>query len=202
MNAKLFWQTALMLLTGVIFLFYLVEPDLMLIRVGYGLLLIFFLPGYMILTAVFTTDLLGIPERIAYATSLSMATAALVGLVLNLIHWGLITVAWVSVLTAISLFFGALGFMRLMRIHVNVDADISAVAIGFRERLLILVAGVIVALALLLARSGAEQAPADRYTEFWMLPRPAEEAPVFELGIAIMSGSPSITAWCCARATT
>lgn len=172
-----------MLLTGVIFLFYLVGAELPIIRTGYSLLLIFFVPGYMILTAVFTTDLLGIPERIAYATALSMAITALGGLLLNLTHWGLQPLSWVALLTALSLFFGVIGFIRLQRVQIDIDADMAALSLKFHEGLFLLAAGAIVLLAVLFARFGAEQVPLESYTEFWMLPHSTEDERVLKLGI-------------------
>jgi uncharacterized membrane protein len=182
-NSKLVWQISLMLVNGVIFLLYLIGTELAGIRIGYSLILIFFLPGYMILTAVFTTDMLGVPERIAYAITLSIAVIALSGLLLNLTHWGLEPIAWVSTISALSLFFGVIGFVRLLRAEVDMDMDNSPVFIKFHEGLFMLIAGVIVVLALVFARIGAEQAPLESYTEFWMLPRVVDDAQAFDVGI-------------------
>lgn len=183
MNSKLFWQISLMLLNGIIFLVYLIGTELTVIRTAYSLILVFFLPGYMILTAVFTTDLLGVPERIAYAITLSMAVTALSGLLLNLTHWGLQPIAWVAAITALSLFFGVIGFVRLLNVRVDMDADTAVMFIKLDEILLVVFAGGIVVLALFLARTGAERVPLESYTEFWMLPRVADDRQVFELGI-------------------
>jgi len=164
------------------FLFYLVDVDLGILRVGYSLLLVFFLPGYMILTAVFTTDLLGIPERIAYAVAISIATTALSGLLLDTTHWGLQPVAWVSLLTVITLTASVVAFLRISYVKYNIDADMSAFSVNFDDLIIMGLAGVVVVLALLVARVGAERVPSDQYTEFWMVPQD-EAAPVMALGI-------------------
>lgn len=108
-------------LTAVASAFVLVWPlaDLPL-RAPIGLALVLFLPGYALVAALFPgRDGPGLPLRAALSVGLSLVTALLIGLVLNLSPWGLRLGAIVASLLVSTTAFVAVAYLRRARLPVE-----------------------------------------------------------------------------------
>jgi uncharacterized membrane protein len=80
-------------------------------RLGLSLLLLY-LPGYALTTALFPAWRLDGPERLLFSLALSLAVVVLSGLILNWTPWGLQTITWVIWLGAITLAAGGVALAR------------------------------------------------------------------------------------------
>src|SRR5438067_5670942 len=108
-SADIFVVAAITLVATVLAL--LVPPDIVFIRI-LTLPLVLVLPGYALTSALFPGRSLGVPERLVFSLSLSLAIAILGGLALNLTPWGLGTDSWAVLVASITLVACAVALIR------------------------------------------------------------------------------------------
>lgn len=90
------------------------------LRAPVGLALVLFLPGYALVAALFPgRDGPGLPLRAALSVGLSLVTALLIGIVLNLSPWGLRLGAIVASLLVSTSAFVAVAYLRRTRLPVE-----------------------------------------------------------------------------------
>ncbi len=134
--------------------------------------LVLLLPGYALTSALFVKQELGALERFIFSLGLSLPVVILGGLVLNLTPFGLRAGSWAVFLGSITM---CASIMALFRRHGRRGFTAGQPIIrwpGFnvgQARLLVL-AGLIVCGALVVAIIGAEQQPRPGFTQLWMLP--------------------------------
>ena len=92
---------------------FLIVPDAA--RVVFGLTLVFFIPGYAMVYALFKEDEIDGIERVALSVGLSICVVILDGLLLNFTPRGFTLDQIVISLSVISTVFTAIGYMRRRR---------------------------------------------------------------------------------------
>jgi uncharacterized membrane protein len=158
------------------------------LRAVAGIPLVLFAPGYAIISAIFPEPAAekpawlgprsrGVAERIALSLGLSLAIAALAGLVLNLTPWGLKASSWALVLGLMTI--GACAAALARRKSHRPSAAIR-VAVPPRQAALLGMAAAIVVVAGTVAWLGAERQSHAPYTQFWVVRLGAS---AFDIGI-------------------
>lgn len=151
-----------------------------LIRTVLGLLLVLFVPGYSLITALFPKkdDLSGI-ERFTLSFGLSIGVTPLIGLVLNYTPYGIRMFPVLISLSILTLFFCAVAFIRRRRINpenqFQVDftgffSSLRALGNNRKEKVL----SVILIISALLAMCStlyiiATPKEGEKFTEFYIL---------------------------------
>lgn len=149
-------------------------------RLFLAVCLAFFLPGFALTAAALPSNL-RIEERLTLSVGLSLALAALGGLLLNWTPWGLTAASWASFLVAVTLLGIAVALGRTRRrpaVRVR-GPSIRAVIV---HGLLFALAGSVLAASLMGARRGAEQQTQAGFTQLWLVPLD-ETREVARLGI-------------------
>jgi Protein of unknown function (DUF1616) len=153
--------------------------------------LVLFLPGYAIAALAFPPGTIGVAERGVYAVALSIAAAAVGGLVLQLAI-GLDRTSWAALLFVITAVCAAQG-VRLGR-YPRPQPPRRPWALPFVVAAFA-AAALVTALAIVSARDGVIEARAQsRFTDFWLAPsRPAgaEPATTFAVGLRNHEGGAS-----------
>ena len=164
-----------------VLLLILVHPSWM--RILLTLPLIFFLPGYGITALLFPHRVLDIPARLLLSVGLSLATTAFSGLILHLTPAGIQLQNPLLVMLISGS--GLLGLYFLVRDAVHTDSITNLTQIGFNARqvLLFVLAAVIAATAVMVARTPTSPNNLAGYTLFWVQPnnQPAK------LGVGVRS---------------
>jgi uncharacterized membrane protein len=144
------------------------------IRFAFGLPLMLILPGYA-LVAAFAGGALGIAERVVLVIGLSLGTAAVGGLLLNFLPWGLTPVSWALWFGLITLVGGIATLVRRRNATTVTGASVTGTSrdwtmgLNPKQAGLLGAAAVIAIAALLVARAGVED-QTSRFTQFYMLP--------------------------------
>jgi uncharacterized membrane protein len=164
------------------------------IRLVAAVPLVFFLPGTALAAA-----LLGDEEDrwvgAALSLGLSLAVAAIGGVVLNLSPWGLVAGSWAALLSVITLAGALAGFVRRDERtgHRGVpgrSADRWAAeqrspvrSGGVGGSAVLVTAGLLAAVALAVAQFGAAHAGRPAFTQLWMVPTSSPDGTVLRIGI-------------------
>jgi uncharacterized membrane protein len=137
--------------------------------------LLFVLPGYTLIEALFHQKLLNSTYRLVLSLGLSLTLAILGGLMLNVLPGGLQSLSWavfLGLLTTVFALFAAYLRRRVQGREVQVQG-----ARPQRQRLGLNISAYLVGLAItvailsvLYAVSGVEQQPHPGFTQLWMLP--------------------------------
>jgi uncharacterized membrane protein len=148
----------------------LVLPGLpVLVTVPATILLLLLLPGYALTLALFPARMLSHAEQVMFAVGLSVSSAILAGLVLNILPVGLTLSGWGALLGAIAV--GSLG-VAWLRLGTS-DRPLAIVRlprVPMAPVVMIAVAAVMVLGSLMIARMGEAAQPEDGFTQLWMIP--------------------------------
>jgi len=148
-----------------------------------GLLLVFVLPGYALVNAFFPGNDLEFAEIIALALGLSLAIAALGGLVLYWLPWKLQTHSWTVFLGSITIFASVVALLRHQRLEVRSPSFIKVkMSLSIKEGLFFVLAGIGVAIAFVLAYRGEVKQSNSDFTQLWILPSEEDDSTV-QIGI-------------------
>ncbi len=175
--------------------------DFLPVRLFFGVLLVFVLPGVAVVNALFAKRPLGGPERVILILAVSLGCTLAGALLLNLLVVGLQPVAWAGLSAAITLVFGVVHLARPGADRVAVagpPARVPGQRLGAQAALQIGAALVVAAGAVWLAHLGAQQSAAP-FTHLWLLPENAvAEAgmdggagQVFQVGFTNMESEPA-----------
>jgi hypothetical protein len=177
-NADLMIVIALAVAAGVVVL--LDGPALL--RSLLTLPLVFFLPGYALLAALFPADELETPARLLMGVALSLALVAVGGLVLHFSGLGLQSTSWLFVLVGISGAGCGVAWVRRRSLPVGLAGFHP---VGLTPVQLLLVAGALglAVAAVGIARSGVLAQPRAGFSELWMMP--ASSAPTRDPSVKI-----------------
>jgi uncharacterized membrane protein len=148
-----------------------VTPDNVAARI-LTLPLVLILPGYALISAVFPSRVLGIPERLLFSLSLSLVIVVLGGLVLNWTPFGLRASSWSVLLGGITLSASAVALLRRREQDINGSEwlRIKGIGLTFRQWLLLSLAVVITCGAIVVSMIGAARQPFPGFTQLWILP--------------------------------
>jgi uncharacterized membrane protein len=185
----------------------LLAPEIGVARAIVGLLLVLFVPGYALVAAAFPSGRLGMIERLLFSVGVSLAAAALAGLLLHWTALGLRPAAWAMVLGNLTLVANLVALIRRWRssripsAYTNgletgalvlespwpfADRDAKSRIAGMTliESGLLGLAVLLVVGALVIARDGAMQQRATGFTQLWVLPDNAAKEDSVRLGVS------------------
>lgn len=134
--------------------------------------LVFLLPGYALMSALFPGREFGMVERLLFSLGLSLACVILGGLLLNLTPWGLRAGSWALLLGSITLGACMVTLLRRRRQGISPPGWLRPGRIGLnvRQGLLLGLAVLIVCGAVAVSIIGAERQPYPGFTQLWVLP--------------------------------
>lgn len=161
------------------------------VRVMLGLPLVLVLPGYAVTAAMFPKDTLGVPEKVVLSLGLSLVLAALGGIVLNWMPWGLRTSSWAVLLGTVSL--GASGVALVRRWRATGDDSVTMQAnlkINLGQGILFGLAALVTIVAIGIARIGATRQSDQGFTQLWILP--ANEVNQSAVRVGVRSGESAV----------
>lgn len=153
-------------------------------RIFFALPLVLLLPGYALTAALVPGPALGLAERVLCSIGLSLAAAALGGLLLNLAPGGLRDVAWAALLGNLTLVASLVALVRRLRLPLA-PARVAP-PLSQTQALLFGLSAVLVCGAVLVARDGAVQRPTAGFTQLWMQPSGVPGQERVRLGLANM----------------
>lgn len=162
----------------------LVMPADSILRTIFALPLVFFLPGYAIMTALLPMNSFRTTERLLFSLGLSVSATALSGLILNLTDWGLQSKTWAIMLAGIVLLAGAIALLRS-----KPNATVTPVPVKkyfklrFRDLVFLGLAILVMGAAVGLTRLPVAPNGVSGYTQLWMLPAAPGNSNNFRLGI-------------------
>lgn len=144
--------------------------------------LVLFLPGYALISAIFSTSALELPEHFLFSVGLSFTITILGGFALNWSPWGLQTRSWMLLLASLTLLSSSAALARRRFLPVEPRPAVDLL-VGRRQLLLLGIAGVITIGAVMVSRTGAtRQEQAVARTQLWMLPA-ADTEQAAQLGV-------------------
>lgn len=155
--------------------------DLTLLRLLASLPLLFVLPGYALTAACFPRHEFGWAERAASALALSLISAILGGLLLNLTPWGLQASSWVGLTLALTL--GGCAVAAWRRRGYERAQDWPAIGLRAEQLVVLALAGILVGWAVTMAVSEGQRTPAPDYVHLWVLPDPTRPSQAMQVGI-------------------
>ncbi len=150
-------------------------------RVFGALMLVFLLPGWVVVMALMPRTTLGIPQRILLSIVTSVTLVILGGLVLNLTPWGLQPGSWVVLLTGITLIAGVVAWLRMR--NSEMAWHFPHVGLGIRQVMLFVLALGITGIALRVALTPPSLHGEQGYTILWMLTPDPKTPNTLQLGV-------------------
>lgn len=157
------------------------------LRASLSLPLALFLPGYALSAALLPDGRAGLAERIALSLGLSVAIAAVGGLLLNYLTSGLTAGSWRLLLLGVTLTASAYALWRRQRGRIPAPGPLVT-QVSMREAALLGSAALLIGLALGLSALGV--APTSQnaragaaFTQFWALPSQSGQQYVIRLGL-------------------
>lgn len=136
-----------------------------------SLFLVFVLPGYALVKVLFPGNNLEFAERVVLTLGLSLAIAALGGLVLYWLPWKLQTRSWTIFLGSITFFASIIALLRHQHLKEPPPSFIKVnVSLTFNDGLLFVLAAVGVAIAFILAYRGEVIQNSSDFTQLWIIP--------------------------------
>ena len=152
-------------------------------RVVFALPLLLVLPGYSVAAATFGLRRVSVSHLIMLTIGLSLAVAALGGLLLDVMHFGLGRRSWP--LFALCVVWSSCEIARRHRASTaGGDGFVSFLRVRRLHVVLLLVAGTIAAGTVAFARTPLRAGDARGYTALWLLPGPAHHRTTLRLGVA------------------
>jgi hypothetical protein len=113
LESSWFWALTALVASALVLVFYVQTSPLLYLRYVFGGLFVLFLPGAMIISALYPRGgELDEIEKVALSTGLSLAVVPLVGLILNYTPWG---ITLTPIMISLTIFTEALAFVALVR---------------------------------------------------------------------------------------
>ena len=139
-------------------------------RTASGLALVVLCPGYALTMALFPERLPGWPERILFSLGLSLATAILGAVAVNLLPWGLQTGVWAGLFAAVTLGASLAAAWRRRGQPDEVPARLPQRNLGWSQWSLLGLAVLLTAGAVELVRTPLPTTGVLGYTLLWITP--------------------------------
>lgn len=161
----------IILTIAAVVLVFIVPSQWLLLRV-LTLPLVFVLPGYAMVRALFPGKPFGNAERIIFSLGISLSIVIISGLLLNLTPFGLQERSWAVLLGVITLGASVVTILRQRRQGETAErwAGFKDLHFTFRQGLLLGIAALIVGGAFAVSIIGAQQQARAGFTQLWMLP--------------------------------
>lgn len=153
------------------------------LRAALALPLILFLPGYALAAALFPGRAGARSEQVLLSLGLSLALAALGGLLLNLLPAGLQGATWAAMLWAVTMLASGAALARRRQVAVAGSA-LPKVNLAWRQALILAVGIALVAGALGLARLPVPGSGTQGYTTLWFAPAGSDQPGVVRIGVS------------------
>lgn len=154
-----------------VFLLFIVPANWLPVRL-LALPLVLVLPGYALTAALFPQREFPISQRLVFSIALSLVTAVLGGLLINLTPFGLQTDSWAVILGGVTLCACAVTLIR--RRGQSIPASGWSRATYFHLRIsqwfLLGLSALLICGAFAVSIIGAEHQPSPGFTQLWMLP--------------------------------
>jgi uncharacterized membrane protein len=160
-----------------------------------ALCLVFILPGVSILTAWFPRHLGKAPDNILLTITLSLATTAISGIMLNFLPWGLQPQIWGLWLGGVAVFNAEVALLRNLR-HPEVFAVGNNWTFRLPQVIMLILAGVLTFGAIALARAGVTEQSRPGFTQLWMIQ--TDKTNTVRLGVQNEEQTP-VTYWLVVR---
>lgn len=167
------------------------------LRAILGVSLVLIGPGLAVTTVLLPVKQLGSAEHVLTACVTSIALTVLGGIVLNATPWGLQPLSWLALLGGMTVAAALTALVRLRRIRMGAGGRLGSAASSRRggessaqgvqvptARLALpMVAILLLALAVYVARIPAPAAQFQGYTTLWMAPNGEQAAPGVRIGV-------------------
>ncbi len=163
-------------------LFALLDVQSPLLRALTGLPLALFLPGYALEAAIFTRRDLRTEERAAISLGTSLAVAALTGLALTWMPWGLQAKSWAIALAGVTILSSLAALLRRLLFEEENPPN-GRIGLSSLQGLLLGAAVLLAAGAYWLASQPTPTEGLQGYTMLWLLPKPTVGTGELQLGI-------------------
>lgn len=174
---------AVMVIAGLSAVLAMVMPADSILRLICALPLVFFLPGYAIMAALLPLRSFGNAERLLLSLGLSVAAAALSGLILNLTPWGLQTTTWAITLAVMVWLASAIAWKQRRQEVADTARQIEGnPKLRFRDGFLMGLAVLVMGAAVGLTRLPVAPSDVAGYTQLWMVPANPGSSNDFRLG--------------------
>lgn len=137
----------------------------------FSLLLVFVLPGYALVKALFPGSQLEFAELIALTLGLSLAITALGGLILHWLPWKIETRSWTIFLGSVTFIASLIALLRQMFLQEQPPSFIRVnLSFSFYDGMYFLLASIGVVIAFVLAYRGETIQNESNITQLWILP--------------------------------
>ena len=147
----------------------------------FALLLVLYLPGYALTSAVFAYRTLDRPERTLFSMGLSLAITAISGLALHLTGLGIRTEYLSALLGGIALISAAAAWLQRSRIIFNPPP--ARARLDLTGIFLLILSGFILAIAIAIARTTTPPGGFQGYTLLWIGNGEAGSPGTYQIGI-------------------
>jgi uncharacterized membrane protein len=151
--------------------------------------LVLILPGYALVATLIPYGHFGFPERLALSVGVSMALAALGGLLLHALSIPLDGPTWRVALALITLAAAAVGLARRRQGRLPPVPPLAA-QMSPREALLLSTGALLIGLALGLGGIGTATPPGESFTGFWALGSETGDRTIIRIGLNNEEGRP------------
>jgi len=149
------------------------------------------LPGYALTMAVLPNPTLRFAEQLTFTLGLSLAIAAVGGVVLNLTPWGLQAGTWAAWLGTVTAVAGVIALLRCRRrVRSALNSRPMFADLNVRQLLMFGLAVCITLGAIGLARYGAVQQQSAGFTQLWIQPADQGGMPNVRIGVESMEQRP------------
>lgn len=152
--------------------------------------LVLILPGYALTMAVLPNPTLGFVEQLTFTLGLSLAVAAVGGVILNLTPWGLQAGTWAAWLGTVTVVAGVIALLR-RRVQSASSSRPMIADLSAHQLLMFGLAICITLGAIGLARYGAERQQSASFTQLWIQPADERGAPNVRIGVENMERRPT-----------
>jgi len=156
------------------------------LEVAVAIPLVLLAPGYAVSAAVLPIGSIRTAERLAMSIGLSLAIAALIGLILNVTPRGLVREAWITAFATVTVASVLIALKRgrgPQRIHASPWQGATLVQAAWFVAALLLFAG-----AMGIAVIGEQTEPRPAFSELWMLPSTDGQSVTVGIGNRELSG--------------
>lgn len=159
------------------------------VQVLVGLPLVLILPGYALMSLLFTRRTYTIAEKTLLTIGLSIVITVISGFILNILPMGLQTTSWAIALGSVTLILSAAAFFRRQREGVVASSSSlisqpsSLSALTMSQVAMVGLAALIIFGAVEVSRSGINS-EATAFTQLWMLPASETNQSMVKLGVS------------------
>lgn len=150
------------------------------LQIMIALPLVFILPGYAIIAAIFPDQSLSLIERLLYSLGLSLTIMILGGLGLHATPWGMQKYSWICFIAIVTLSASGVALYRRWSRHTTPSR--AKTGLSLHQGLLLTLSLVVLISAIGVAYYGAQQQQT-LFTQLWIMPADKVGANTVRLGV-------------------